>query len=261
MRLVLVALGCNNTCLFCAQGALRTSEAPRGDLEADVVAAARSSAVVALVGGEPTLVPDLPDLIRLARSSGASEVILQTNGRRLAYVSYVKALHDAGLTGVEVSLHGSSAAMHDFHTGVPGSFAQTVTGLGAIRAAGVRVGVTTVVTRSNFRHLTEIVRLVHARGVRFLQFSLASPQGRAFESAPSLVPSPEMVSPYLTDAMRLGRSLGQILLVAGTPTGPIPPLFAGIGTTEPLAAGPTMPRLGRVLLPILPSSAAATRDA
>lgn len=251
MQRVLVALGCNNACVFCAQGAMRETEGERGDLEGQVVLASRSGGPLAFVGGEPTLLPDLPELIQLALHHGAQRVTLQTNARRLAYPAYTAALRRAGLSGVDVSLHGSTAAMHEFHTGVAGSFAQTCTGIAVARAAGLDVGVSSVVTRSNFRHLVELVRLAHARGVRRLFLSCASPVGRA-AIAPSVVPAPEMVAPHAAEAARAAGRLGiDICLdLSGKAVVEPPWPFAGIGSVEPTRT--TTPSPPRRPLPLLP---------
>ncbi|MFO0631600.1 MAG: hypothetical protein U0168_01980 [Nannocystaceae bacterium] len=69
---------------------------------------------------------------------------------------------DAGLCDAHLSIHGARADVHDFHTGRDGSFvAATATALG-LRARGVTVVATTVLTRSNFRVLGELPALAAA---------------------------------------------------------------------------------------------------
>ncbi len=237
MQTVWVTLGCNNGCGFCPQREARSDGEP-GRFAPDAVAAqvseaARSGQVVALVGGEPTIRPDLLALVALARREGARGVVVQTNGRRLAYAAYSRELTAAGASAVDVSLHGSTASMHDFHTGVAGSFAQTATGLGVARAAGLRVGVTSVLTRSNYRHASEIVRLAATRGASAVHLVLARPVGDA-PLAPSLRPNPTLAAPYLAAAARLAQSLGLAVLAEGSASHPsLLDLFAGPGEPRP----------------------------
>ncbi|RYE93702.1 MAG: radical SAM protein [Myxococcales bacterium] len=241
MRAVWVGLACNNACGFCPQRPAREAGesgffAP-GAIAARLDAAAGSGEVVALVGGEPTLHPDLFELARRARRRGARGVVVQTNGRRLAYAAYARELAAAGVTAVDVAVHGSTAAMHDFHTAVAGSFAQTATGLGVARGAGLLVGVTAVLTRSNYRHASEIVRLAVARGARALHLSLARAVGEA-ELAPSLAASPVLARPHLAEAARLARSLGAAVLVEEHASSPaVRELFAGVGEAAPPPGG------------------------
>jgi molybdenum cofactor biosynthesis enzyme MoaA len=72
---------------------------------------------------------DLPHLVKALRDGGARRIDLETNGRRLVYPNYVRALAAAGVDVLRVKLFGADAATWDAHTRAPGSFAQTVEGL------------------------------------------------------------------------------------------------------------------------------------
>ena len=163
MRVIDLGFACNNHCVFCAQGELGSAASDDEALVARVeaaLAAIEPREAVAFAGGEPTLRRELDGWITTAAARGASAILVQTNGRRLAYFGYARALAAAAGSGrhlsFEVSLQGSTAAMHDYHTNVEGSFAQTIVGMRHARALRVPFAVATVVTRSNFRHLSEI---------------------------------------------------------------------------------------------------------
>lgn len=247
VRRISLGFSCNNACVFCAQGDLRRRRPDRAPEE--VSAALRralrgADKTVAFQGGEPTLRDELPGWIARAKELGARWVVVQTNGRRLAYPDYAAALARAGLNAVDVSLHGSTPAMHDYHTRIEGSFLQTLGGLERARQAGIAAGATTVITRSNFRHLVEIVGLAHARGARAVHLELASSRGRAAEAWARVVPSPEVALPSLIDAIRAARRLKleiQVLGALGTPGARR--FFAGLGEAEPaIAAGAAVRR-------------------
>lgn len=230
MQLVRLGYSCNNACAFCAQGNLRSTEPPTSDDEIRSRLTSVSDQVVAFVGGEPTLYDSLFDWIREAKRAGARSVLVQTNGRRLAYATYATALAEAGTDAVDVSLHGSSAAMHEYHTAVPGSFAQTLTGMAHAREAGIRVGATVVITRSNFRHLTDITRVAHSRGATAIHFTLVAPYGRANLARMRLVPPTDLVRPHLLGALRLARSLGmETLAHRQASSEAVRERFAGLG--------------------------------
>ncbi|MCS6899988.1 MAG: radical SAM protein, partial [Myxococcales bacterium] len=193
MRLVWLTIRCNNACAFCPQQLARISW--KGDffqeeaIFARITEAARQDPILAFVGGEPTLHPRLFPLAARAREVGAASLVVQTNGRRLAYAPYSRGLAASGVTAVDISLHGPTALIHEFHTRTEGSFAQSLTGIGVARAAGLRVGVTCVLTRSNFRHAPELVRLVAARGAQALHLVGARELPGGAPLAPSLRPS------------------------------------------------------------------------
>jgi cyclic pyranopterin phosphate synthase len=234
MRAVSLGFACNNACVFCAQGALRAARP--ATLEAEVeraLSAVEPGDTVAFVGGEPTLFVALPRWIRAAGARGAGRVLVQTNGRRLAYRAFARALREASpVLRLDVSLHGATAAMHDWHTGTEGSFAQTVQGLRCARAERIPAGVTVVMTRSNYRHLAEIVRVAHAAGADAIHFATVAAAGRATRPRAALALAPEMAAGQLqrarADAARLG-----LLVPAGD--GTAGELFAGLGEVEPPA--------------------------
>jgi pyruvate-formate lyase-activating enzyme len=246
MRAVALSLSCNNACIHCAQGKLR-EESAANDAEAAVRALAaslRRGETVALQGGEPTLDERLPAFIRALHDGGAGRIVVQTNGRRLAYRSYARLLAEASprLT-LEVSLAGSTEPMHDYHTSSPGSFKQTVLGLRNARAEGITASVSTVVTRSNFRHLSDVVRLCHALVAAGLRFVPAQPLGRARDLRDRVVPAPELVAPNLAQAIADGARLGLAVSVdaSGAPEEGAAGVFAGLGPVEAEAPRDAVP--------------------
>lgn len=245
MRLIALGAACNNACVFCAQGAMRERATPVHATSA--IASITPGEVVAFVGGEPTLRGDLPELLAAAIAHGAARVILQTNARRLAYATYARSLVEAAASlSLDASLHGATIAMHDYHTSVDGSFAQTIAGLRSARSLGVRVAITTVLTRSNFRHATEIVRVAHAVGARAIQLVVAQSFGRAARAFDRIVPAIELVKEHLDRAEAEARSLG---LAIGSDD------FAGIGEVEQVDVSRP-----RVTLPVLGKPAPARAE-
>mgnify|MGYP001589200293 CR=1 FL=1 len=63
---------------------------------------------VDISGGEPTIRPDLPELIRYARDIGFIKVCIITNGLRMADEKYVAVLVNAGMNEILLSTHGTT---------------------------------------------------------------------------------------------------------------------------------------------------------
>ena len=60
-----------------------------------------------ITGGEPTIRPDLPQIIEIARMEGASAVELNTNGLIIGRdIEYLRALKNAGLTNIYLQFDG-----------------------------------------------------------------------------------------------------------------------------------------------------------
>ncbi len=231
MRLFSLGFTCNNACLFCAQGSLREGASiARGDATPASEGAIDSIApgeAVAFVGGEPTIDERLLSWITAADQRGARRILVQTNGRRLAYKSYARAIAATSKRlAIEVSLHGSTEAMHEHHTSAPGSFSQTVRGLRNATAEGIPAGVTTVVTRSSYRHLVEIVTLARALGATAARFVAVEPLGRA--RSPGIAAPAELAAPFVKRAIDEARRAG---LAIATEDG-ARDRFAGLGLFE-----------------------------
>jgi len=254
MRVIALSFACNNACIFCAQGRLREAAASvdPGAAVDDAVRTLTAGETVALVGGEPTLDERLPDWIRALDAAGAGRIVLQTNGRRLAYRAYATRLRQASRRlSLDVSIAGSTEAMHDYHTATPGSFKQTVFGLRHAHAENLPVSVSCVVTRSSFRHLTEIVRLCRTLEVSGLRFVPAQAVGNARELRDRVVPALELLAPYLAVALAEAKKLGLAVRVDanGAPEESAAGAFAGLGPVEPAREPATEPSREPAALP------------
>lgn len=213
---------CNNACVFCAQAWERAEGSVNPNHEE--IERALSNAVgqrVGIVGGEPTIAPELPSIVQRARASGAQEIILQTNGRRLAYSPYLRELISAGVSAFDISLQGSTAPMHDYHTSVPGSFAQTARGIRNACHSRLPVIVSTVVTRSNLRHLAEIAELAHALGARALRLRKVMRTGAGSDAFQRLTPQPSLAQAWVRSAVQAGERLGLPVLSGAHPSLPV----------------------------------------
>lgn len=192
---VRVGLACNNRCIFCSQDGVIDSTQP--DVGGEVT----------VVGGEPLL---FLDRVIARRPKG-----LQTNGSTLA--EHASELAEAGVRDVQVSIHGAEAAIHDYHTGREGSFAQLLAGIAAARAAGMTVVAATVLTRSNFRGLDALARLVHQKGIAAWSMVIPHVAGRAEKSFDRVVPRLAMALPFALHAASLAQKLGLPVFLDGAP--------------------------------------------
>jgi hypothetical protein len=221
-----ITLACDNRCVFCAQRGITGQQLNEQRLTEQRLTEQRltepASALdhlspdeVTFVGGEPLLDPALPAAVAAARAAGARRVGVQTNARHLA--AQADMLAAAGLTDVHVSLHGATAAVHDYHTGVDGSFAALVDGVAAARARGLLVVATTVLTRSNFRALAPLPRFCVQRSIAAWQVAVPRVAGAAADGFDRVVPRLALALPYALHAVDAALALGLPAFVAGAP--------------------------------------------
>ncbi len=129
---------CNFRCSYCAPAGPDTAEDPlaRPELARLVGIFARLGVRrVRLTGGEPTLRPDLLDVIRDVRETpGVEEIALTTNGHLLA--THAIKLHDAGVTRLNVSLDTLDAEKLHAISGRAATLDRIVRGIETAFAAG-----------------------------------------------------------------------------------------------------------------------------
>jgi cyclic pyranopterin phosphate synthase len=125
---------------------------------------------VRLTGGEPLLRRDLETIIAGISPEVEGRVHLTTNGLHLARKA--RALRDAGLAGVNVSLDAADTAAFARLTG-KNQLGRVLAGLDAARSVGLKTKLNAVVLRGwNEDQILPLTRLAQAGGfqVRFIEF-------------------------------------------------------------------------------------------
>ena len=160
---ILLNYNCSAKCLFCSQDFAWRKEPNDLSFEKAVefmyMAYQNGYRRLGFTGGEPTLRPELPKLIALAKKIGYGYVRIQTNGIRIADYDYAKTLADAGLTFVKYSLHGHNAELHDKLVAVPGAFEKNLRSIENLKKLKIGIGVNIVLNELNYRHLVEFYEL------------------------------------------------------------------------------------------------------
>src|SRR3954452_4555820 len=101
--------------------------------------AGQSYEAVNLHGGEATIRRDFLEILEEIRDLGYPTVYLQTNGRKLARMSFAEQVVERGVTLFIVSMHGATSLTQDRISGSLGSFQQAVQGIRNVKELGQRV--------------------------------------------------------------------------------------------------------------------------
>jgi radical SAM protein with 4Fe4S-binding SPASM domain len=156
---------CDQACAGCFYSARPGSAVPPHDMPfalfAKVVrqAAAMKVFQIALGGGEPTLHPQLVEMVRLARQNGIVPN-LTTNGNHLTRDLAV-ALREAGLGQAQISLNGAS---EEANSATRPNFRAALAAFEACRAAGLPFGLNFLLTRSSADELEAVLVLGREKG-------------------------------------------------------------------------------------------------
>lgn len=215
-----VSLGraCDGACVFCAQNGLERGAVGAEGIERRLASARSAGDAVTFVGGEPAIDPRLEGFVRAARALGFTGIGVQTNGWALAAEGRVESLSRAGLTDVHLSIHGAEARVHDWHAGRTGAFDAALRTMTAARAAGLDLVVATVLTRSTFRVLAPMPRLLSSRGARAWCIEIPRWRGLAATDADRIVPRLALALPFALHALDGAEAVGLPAFVRGAPS-------------------------------------------
>lgn len=175
-----ITRSCNLKCRHCYENAgtrardeLTTQEVKRG---IDVLADA-GVLILAFSGGEPTLRPDILELIKHCANKGMYPAIA-TNAMAFAQRKKVQEFKKAGLQFVQISLDGANPETHDSFRGVPGAFDKTVQGIKNCVAEGLFVEVATTATKHNIDEIPALIDFAAKLGANWFMLYNFIPTGR-----------------------------------------------------------------------------------
>lgn len=216
---------CNHACAFCfkartdAEKELSTEEV----LTLLAELAELGTLYLHLTGGEPLLRPDFRAIAVEARRRGFV-LTLSSNGSQIDEET-ARFLASLPVATVQLSLHASTANLHDRLVGAPGSFDQVLAATAHLRAAGLAPLLTCTVGPDNLGERQALSALAREQGVsiRFDPRTLpprrfpgpapfAGPDRRVLEE---VLTSPEVRADFLAEPDKVPRTPGRPICAAG----------------------------------------------
>ena len=232
--------GCNNACGHCYNEEERagTPSLTLGEWE-QVLDRLHSIGVPHMIftGGEPTLHPDLVELIGYARALGMVTGV-NSNGRRFADEGFTRSVADAGLSHLQVTLQSHRADVHNGMTGTE-SFDETVAGVRNALDAGLYTITNTTLTGKNADQAEEIVSFLHELGLKTFAMNgmIHSGSGCGFSDAIG----EDCLAPVLVAVRDRAAELGmRFLWYTPTPYCQLSPVELGLGPKRCNAAQYTL---------------------
>lgn len=202
---------CNQICTFCWINPSHEKPAVK-DMEQEIAhVIKRQIPKLAFSGGEPTLVPRLPEYIAMAKNGGVRQVEIHTNAMRFTHEQLCRDIRDAGLDLAYCTLLAHYAKASDAITRTEGSFRKTVAGIINLMTHSIRVVVHFVIMGQNYKLLPEFVRFVDSTftygQLRLpITFSYVAPRDEK-AMRDGIVPRFSEAVPYLHEAISLCSSL------------------------------------------------------
>ena len=206
-----ITYDCNNDCPHCYNEAERLE---LGLMSADqwkqVIDKLVDIGVPHLIftGGEATLHPDLPEIIRHADSRGPV-CGLNTNARRISHRPYAEELAAAGLNHVQVTLGSHRPEVHDRMMNAR-SFKQTVRGIESAMAAGLHTITNTTLMQMNADEIEQTIDFLYQLGIRTFAVNGMIYSGGGFDTGQAI--REENMAPILIRIRDKAEDLGMRFL-------------------------------------------------
>lgn len=202
---------CNNDCSHCYNARPRQfTELPTQEWE-KITDRAWELGIphIIFTGGEPTLRPDLPELIAHAEKIGQITG-LNTNGRKLKDPIFVQQLVDSGLDHVQITLESHDPNIHDAMVAMPGAWKDTVAGLKNALSTRLYVMTNTTILQNNKDTLLDTLSFLAEVGVKRVGLNALIYSGHGLEVGTGL---PESALPGLLKvAKEFTQNHGQKLI-------------------------------------------------
>jgi MoaA/NifB/PqqE/SkfB family radical SAM enzyme len=131
---------------------------------------------ITLIGGEPTIHPDLPKIVAYACACGYKQVMIDTNGIRPDRIMIIP---NNQLYSVTVSLDGATSGSHERVRG-SGTFARTLGSIRKLVAHGYRVRINCTVFKFSIHEAVLVIKLAEELGVHLVNYHTFSEEGFGF---------------------------------------------------------------------------------
>lgn len=158
-----------------------------------------------LIGGEPTLVPYIFDLVAYGKEIGLFMKIV-TNGRALANRDFLKKLKQSGISLVAISIHSCNPVVHNKITRTI-SFDETIQGVKNCIKEKVDFVTLTTINKINKRDILDTATFLSSIGVKKIIFNIAAP-GMDDGGITKFVLAPDAIAKIITKNYKLLKKEG-----------------------------------------------------
>jgi MoaA/NifB/PqqE/SkfB family radical SAM enzyme len=215
---VVLGYDCNLACDYCTI----TPEMRRRALSAERVAreieraAARGFREIAFTGGEPTLRPDLPALVKHAKRRGFEHVKVASNGLRYAHAEYLDHLLACGVDRFHVSLHAFDDAAYERTVRLAGTALLRRQALTNLVSRGLDPVADLILKEDTYRQLPAWIASIVESGVSRFALWLVSLTDQNRDNVDQLPRITDIV-PSLTEAFDAARRGGYEVVALHVP--------------------------------------------
>ena len=172
MGMLEITSRCNLRCVHCYLGPQeeqhkkRAAEMSTSEVTAMIDQMADAGTLyLTITGGDPMMRPDFPDIFRHAKMRGLLVTVFCDGV--LVTDRIIELFRELPPSLVEVSIYGATAETYERITQVPGSFPKFLAGIGRLRAAGLRLGLKSVLMTLNQHEMLTMEQMAQEWGLKF----------------------------------------------------------------------------------------------
>ena len=172
MGMLEITSRCNLRCVHCYLGPQeeqhkkRAAEMSTSEVTAFIDQMADAGTLyLTITGGDPMMRPDFPQIFRHAKMRGLLVTVFCDGV--LVTDRIIELFRELPPSLVEVSMYGATAETYERITQVPGSFPKFLAGLGRLRAAGLRIGLKSVLMTLNQHEMLTMEQMAQDWGLKF----------------------------------------------------------------------------------------------
>lgn len=211
--LVLTGFRCNNNCVMCSV----MTKKGLGDKSGDDIFKILKKGIengysdVEFTGGEPTIRPDIINIVSYAKRCGYKKIALSTNGRLFSYKKFCDRIIEAGLNKVTFSLLGSNSLIHNAITRTPNSFGEVVRGIKKVQQfPNVHINISSVISRLNYTDLIKFGKFVLSLGIKQWYLLDLIPDGNAQKAYGNIAVRLKKISKELNSLIEISDNFKEL---------------------------------------------------
>jgi len=133
---------------------------------------------LSLLGGEPTVYPDIFKVVSLAKNLGYRRILTFSNAQKYSDKLFVSHIKKSGLTDGVISVFGHTKELHESVTCVPGSFDKVIKAINNLKRKKINIMIVLVLNALNYKYFPEIVKFFLNKGIKHYMFFALKYQGR-----------------------------------------------------------------------------------
>ncbi len=214
---ILTSWWCINDCVFCMDDKVLRRFITLENVEKQLKEWLLYSNEVCFTSGEPTIHPKIIEYVRLARDMGYSCIQIMSNGRKYKDIAFVQELIDAGITDFMISIHGSTANMHDSIVQKIWAFNDLIIWMVHIsklkqKYPYLRLSTSTTVFTYNYIILDKIVLFLEKFPIDSIVLNAIIPQQEAIKNQDKVVMQYSKMLPVLRKIIPINKKYNNIII-------------------------------------------------